>query len=232
MDNLLQVFQNTENVNMLMYLASFLGGILTSVSPCSLALLPIIVGYIGGYSKDSTARVALQALFFVLGLSFVFSIIGLICALTGKVLGSFSTEYFTLIIASILLIMGLKLVNILDFEFPVIVKQIPKGNSHSLIYAFLLGMLIAFAGSPCSTPILASIMAFASYTENMTAAVLMLFLFSLGQGLILFLAAIFTSGLKKMKQFAGISDMLMKLCGLLLVLASIYLFYKIFHQFL
>lgn len=231
MDNLLQIFQNQENINGLMYLASFFGGVITSVAPCSLALLPIIVGYIGGYSKDSTLKVALQAIFFILGMSFVFSVIGIICALTGKALGSFSTEYFTIIIASIILIMGLKLTNILDFEFPVIVKQIPQGNSHSLIYAFLLGVIIAFAGSPCATPILASIMAFASYTENLSAAVIMLFLFSLGQGLILFFAAIFTSGIKKMKQFANVSDMLMKLCGLLLILAAVYLYYKIFHAF-
>lgn len=231
MDNLLSIFQNHENINGLMFIASFLGGVLTSVAPCSLALLPIIVGYIGGYSKDSTGKVAIQATFFVLGMAVIFSVIGIICALTGKVLGSFSTEYFTLIIASILLVMGLKLTNILDFEFPIIVKQIPQGDSHSLVYAFILGMLIALAGSPCSTPILASIMAFASYTENISSAVIMLFLFALGQGLILFLAAIFTSSLKKIKQFANISDILMKLSGLLLILASIYLFYKIFHAF-
>ena len=231
MDNIIQLFHSQTNVNALMYLGSFLGGVITSVSPCSLALLPIIIGYIGGYSKESTGRVGLQAVFFVLGMSVVFSVIGVACALTGKVLGSFSTEYFTLVIASILLIMGLKLLNILDFEFPVIVKKIPQGDSCSLAYAFLLGMLIAFAGSPCSTPILAGIMAFASYTENIHSAIVMLFLFSLGQGLILFLAAIFTSSIKKMKQFANVSDYLLKFCGLLLIISSLFFYYKIFHVF-
>ena len=230
MDNLLQVFQNQENVTGLMYLASFLGGVLTSVTPCSLALLPIIVGYIGGYSKDSTARVALQALFFVLGLSVVFSVIGLICALTGKVLGSFSTEYFTLIIASILLIMGLKLTEILDFEFPIIVKQIPQGNSHSLLYAFLLGMLIAFAGSPCSTPILASIMTIATVSSNIIFSILLLFSFALGQCVIIIMAGLFTSLLKNSQKIIKYTTTSMKISGMILIAVAIYLYYQIFSN--
>jgi len=231
MDNLQYVFQNQENINFIMLFASFLGGVIASLSPCSLAILPIVVGYIGGYSKNSPAKVGGQSIFFILGMSVIFTIIGIICALTGKVLGSFTGGYFTVFIASLLLIMGLKLTEILDFEFPVIIKQLPTGNTTSFLYPFILGSVFALAGSPCSTPILASIMAFASYSENLTSAILMLFLFSIGQGVIILIAAIFTSGLKRMKQFANISEILLKFCGLLLILVSLYLFYKVFIPF-
>lgn len=232
MDNLVQIFQNQNNFNILMLLASFLGGVIASVSPCSLAMLPIIVGYVGGYSKEGPLKISLQVICFILGTSVVFSVIGIICALTGKVLGSFTGGYFTLFIASLLLIMGLKLTDILDFEFPVVIKQLPVNDGHkNFLYPFILGMFFALAGSPCSTPILASIMAFASYSENLSVSVLMLFLFSFGQGIILLTAAIFTSSLKKMKQFAGTSDAILKICGLLLIAAAIYLYYKAFHPF-
>ncbi len=232
MDNLLQIFQNQNNFSLLMLAASFIGGVIASVSPCSLAMLPIIVGYVGGYSKESHLKTAIQVIFFILGMSVIFSIIGIICALTGKVLGSFTGGYFTVFIASLLLIMGLKLTEILDFEFPVIIKQLPANNSHkTFLYPFILGVVFALAGTPCSTPILASIMAFASYSENLSLSVLMLFLFSFGQGIILLVAALFTSGITKMKKFAGASDIVLKICGLLLIIASIYLFYKAFHPF-
>lgn len=231
MDNLLNVFQNYENLNLLMFVASFLGGLIASISPCSLAILPIIIGYIGGYNQAPPAKVALQTSFFILGMSLVFTTIGIICAITGKVLGSFSAGYFTAFIASLLLIMGLKLTDILDFEIPILIKQLPTNNTTSLVYPLILGAVFALAGSPCSTPILASIMAFASYSENIYSAAIMLFLFSLGQGVIILFAAIFTSGLKRMKQFANISDILLKLCGLLLIIVSLFLFYKVFHPF-
>ena len=50
MDSLNQIFSNSETAWYLLFLASFLGGVLASISPCSLAMLPLIVGYVGGYS--------------------------------------------------------------------------------------------------------------------------------------------------------------------------------------
>ena len=83
--------------------------------------------------------------------------------MTGKAFASAFGSYFVLIMASLLMVMGLKLVNLLDFELPVIVKQIPANTGNSLIiYPLLLGMLYALMGTPCSTPILAGIMAFAA----------------------------------------------------------------------
>ena len=88
--------------------------------------------------------------------------------------------------------------------------------------------MFALAGTPCSTPILAAIMAFASLSASLLQAVIMLFLFSLGQGLILVLAGVLTSKLKTWKNFYKLSDALMKLSGVLLILTSLYIFYKIF----
>lgn len=220
------VFTSESSV-FLLFLVSFLGGLIASISPCSLSMLPIIIGYVGGYSNEKPIRTFLQMVFFVFGTAIVFSIIGIICALTGKVF--VSNTYFALILASIIMIMGLKLVGFLDFEFPVIIKEMPKSDAHNIyIYPILLGGAFALVGSPCSTPILAGIMAFASLSANIVNAIIMFFLFSLGQGLILIIAGLITSKLKTWKNFYKVSDMLMKISGYLLVLASLYIFYKIF----
>lgn len=222
-----------EQFRMTMLLASFLGGVIASVSPCSLAMLPIIIGYIGGYSKEKPVKTLLQMLFFVLGTAVVFTAIGIICAVTGKVFISFMGSYFGLIIGSFLIVMGLKLLDILDFEFPVIVKSIPKNEGgFAFLYPFLIGMVFALAGTPCSTPILAGIMAFASVSENILFAVLMLFLFALGQGIILIIAGVFTSSVKNMQSFVKVSEFLLKASGVLLILSGLYIFYKIFSPLL
>lgn len=222
-----------ENFKITMLLASFLGGVIASVSPCSLAMLPIIIGYIGGYSKEKPLKTLLQMIVFVLGSAVVFAAIGIICAVTGKVFISFLGSYFGLFIASFLVVMGLKLLDILDFEFPVIIKSIPKNAAgYSFLYPFLIGMVFALAGTPCSTPILAGIMAFASVSENILFAVLMLFLFALGQGIILIIAGVFTSTVKNMQAFVKVSEFLLKFSGILLILSGLYIFYKIFSSLL
>ena len=232
MDNLVQIFSSgstTPGIWVLMFAASFAGGVLASISPCSLAMLPLIIGYVGGYSKETPLRTLAQLCFFIFGTAIVFSIIGIICAVTGSVFASTLGGYFTLIMASLLLVMGLKLTGILYFEMPVMIKSMPTNSTNSLfLYPVLLGIAFALAGTPCSTPILAGIMAFAAMGKNLAAAVLMLFLFALGQGLILIIAGLFTPGVKNLKKFAEFSDVLLKISGGLLILVALYLYYKTF----
>lgn len=217
----------------LMFVTAFLGGIIASISPCSLAMLPIIIGYVGGCSKETPYRTSIQLCCFILGTAIVFTIIGIICAVTGSVFASALGGYFTLIMASLLLIIGLKITEILDFEIPIIIKTMPQNSTRSLVlYPILLGIAFALAGTPCSTPILAGIMIFAAMGKNLIAAIIMLFLFAIGQGLILIFAGLFTSGLKNMKKFSNITDKLVKLSGWLIILSAIYLYYKVFAPLL
>ena len=216
-----------------LFALSFFGGLVASISPCSLAMLPIIVGYVGGYSDEKPVKTFVQMLFFVFGTAIVFSIIGIICAITGKVFISFAGGYFGIFLAGIIMVMGLKLIGVLDFELPVVIKEMPKNDgTNTYLYPVILGGVFALAGTPCSTPILAGIMAFAAMGKNLIAAVIMLFLFALGQGLILIIAGIFTSTLKNLKKAAGFTDTLMKISGVLLILVAVYLYYKVFAPLL
>lgn len=228
MDNIAQILSG-ENAWYLMLAASFAGGILASISPCSIAMLPLIVGYVGGYSKGTPFKTFMQLCCFILGTAIVFTIIGIICAITGTVFASAFGGYFTLIIASLILIMGLKLLGFLDFEIPAIIKAMPTNKHNSVfLYPVLLGMTFALAGTPCSTPILAGIMAFAAIGKNIGIAILMLFLFSIGQGVILIIAGLCTSALKNMKSIAEFTNILLKISGVLLIISSLYLYWKIF----
>ncbi len=231
MENYISLFTQQGSLPLLFAL-SFLGGLVASISPCSLAMLPIIIGYIGGYSDAKPLKTFIQMLFFVFGTAIVFSVIGIICAVTGKVFISFAGGYFGIFLAGIIMVMGLKLIGVLDFELPVMIKEMPKNDgTNTFLYPIILGGIFALAGTPCSTPILAGIMAFASLSASITQAILMLFLFSLGQGLILILAGFLTSHLKNWKGFYKFSDWLLKISGGLLVIAAIYIFYKIFSPF-
>ena len=232
MNSLAELFSSGQaglQIWIFMFATSFIGGIIASISPCSIAMLPLIIGYVGGCSKETPFRTFIQLICFILGTSIVFTIIGIFCAITGNVFASVFGGYFTLIMASLLLVVGLKITNILDFEIPVIIKSIPQNNTSSLVvYPILLGIAFALAGTPCSTPILAGILVFAAMGKSLIAAIIMLFLFALGQGIILIAAGLFTSGIKNIKKFACYTDLLMKISGWLFILVSIYLYYKVF----
>ncbi|MBQ8634934.1 cytochrome c biogenesis protein CcdA [bacterium] len=229
--NLAQYLQSGESV-FLFLIVSFLGGVLSSISPCSLGMIPLIVGYVGGYGDSNKFKTFVQLSSFVLGLAVVLSVIGVICALSGKVFVSFGGAYWVLFLASLIMVFGLNLLGVIELNLSPIVKRIPKGNSTSLfIYPFIVGALFAFAASPCSTPILAGIMSFAALTKNIILAGLMLLCFSLGQGIVVVLAGIFASFLKGIRSFASISEVLMKISGILLIIGAILIYIKVFSIF-
>ena len=235
MDTFINFFQShvKGDFSFLVLLLCFLGGVVSSLSPCGIGMLPIVVSYIGASPEQKISKSALQIIFFILGLSVTLTIIGVIAALTGQVFGAGKRVYFVLILTSLILIFGLNLVGVIEINFPVLVKKFPQSENHNAItYPFLLGLIFAFASTPCSTPILAGIMAVASISANIVYAALMLFLFSVGQGMIILFAGLFTSVLKNLSSFARYTDILTKISGIILILFAVFLYYKVFEQFI
>ncbi|MBO5948803.1 hypothetical protein J6Q66_08215 [bacterium] len=236
MNEFFTFFQNelaSGNFSVCLLILAFFGGILASLSPCSLGILPIIVGYIGGYDKEDLKTTLSQLFFFVLGMSVVLSIIGVICALTGKVFASALGPVGVLILTSFIMLMGLNLLGLVEINVPVFIKEFPQNNSNNkILYPFLIGAIFALAASPCSTPILASVMAVASLSANLIFSICLLLAFALGQGVIIILVGMFTSIIKNFRQFASFSETFLKFCGIVLVLASLYMYYKVFSQFI
>ena len=75
-------------------------------------------------------------------------------------------------------------------------------------------------------------MSFATLTNNMILAGLMLLCFSIGQGVVVILAGVFTSFLKGLRNFSSISEVLMKISGVLLVVGALLIYFKIFSRFI
>ena len=92
------------------------------------------------------------------------------------------------------------------------------------MYPFIVGVFFALASSPCSSPILASIMAIAAISTSIIFSIALLFAFALGQCIIIIIFAIFTSTLKNAGIVAKYSEILMKISGILLILAGIFIY--------
>ena len=235
MNNLIEVFssysQGSSIMIPVMIFISFIAGIIASLSPCSLGILPLVIGYVGGYSKSDNKRLLIQMVFFSLGLSSVLSVIGVICAITGRAFISIAAPPVILVFASIILILGLNLTGILDIQFPTVIKKIPQNKNNGLVvFPFLIGLIFALASSPCASPILASIMAFAAVSTNILFSTSLLFSFALGQCIIVIIFAMFTQTVKHRSIIAKYSEILIKISGILLISTGLYIYYTIFSS--
>lgn len=233
-DKLLQTLEiYINNKPLWALLIAFLGGIISSVSPCVLSVLPIMVGYIGGYSEDKLSKAFFQSLLFVLGMTIVLTLVGIVAALAGQVIGSFIGPFWYLLLAVISIFMGLSLLEVFYIQFPTFIKDMPKNKYGKVLSPIILGMAFGTIATPCSTPILLALVSYVAYESNLAFGVMMLACYAFGHSILLLIAGTFTGLVKQIMQIRNWTRYLIKISGVLLILIGIVLFlYAMFPGFM
>lgn len=198
----------------------FVAGVFTSFSPCILSMLPVLVGYVGGYSNASRIKGFSMSLLFVLGLGVTFAILGITAASFGKVFGQIGT-YWYVIMAAVAIIMGLQLLGVLQISLPGL-KTVPV-KTKGILGSFLMGLFFGLVASPCATPVLAVIMTYLAVKGDLVFGGLMLFVYGFGHGVPLLIAGTFTGALKSLRQFQRYSSIITYASGGILILLGAYL---------
>ncbi|MEC4804928.1 MAG: cytochrome c biogenesis protein CcdA [Jaaginema sp. PMC 1079.18] len=184
----------------------FAAGLLTSLTPCMLSMLPITIGYIGGYEADNRAEAALQSLWFALGLATTLAALGVFAAAVGRVYGQVGWG-LPIIVSAIAILMGLNLLGIIPLQFPSweatewISADLPKG-----LRSYLVGLSFGVVASPCSTPVLATLLAWIVSTQDLVMGGALLLAYAVGYVLPLVAAGTFAAALKQflaLRQWSG-----------------------------
>ena len=190
----------------------FTAGLLTSLGPCSISLLPITIAYVGGTKNNKFKLIS-----FSVGVIFSLITLGALSGFLGKIYGQLPS-YYTSLVAFIAITMGLNLLGIIKFQLPngpdlrFMEEKIP-----SLLTPFAIGIAFGLASSPCITPVLATLLAWVSQTKNPTISIIFLFFFGLGQVIPLILAGATTENLKRFLELRKYSQIIPTLSGVFLV---------------
>ena len=123
------------------YLLVFLGGIVTSIGPCNVAMIPLIIGYIGGSHDLPRSKSFSISLVFTLGLAITFMLLGIIASLVGGLIGG-STRLWYYLVAAVCLVIGLQMLGIFHIEMPAWFGGLrEKVRTRGLLGALLLGLV-------------------------------------------------------------------------------------------
>jgi len=216
--------QALSSLSPLSILVIFLAGILTSVTPCVLAMLPVMVGYIGGGQHPSRGRGFLLSACFVLGLATTFALMGLLAVSLGQIFGQVGAAWYYAV-AAVCILMGLNLLEILPLRFPALKRLPPRLNGFG--GAFLLGMVFGVVASPCTTPVLVAVLAMVSASGEIYYGAALLFVYGLGHGMPLLAAGTFAAGLKQLARLRAWTRWINYFSGGLLILAGLYFLYLV-----
>ncbi|MFC2010359.1 cytochrome c biogenesis CcdA family protein [Chloroflexota bacterium] len=211
--------------------ASFLGGVISSASPCVLAMIPLVIGYVGGYSEGSRKKVIQYSLVFTLGLTITFTALGIIAGAMGRLFGDVGS-FWNYVLPPLVILLGLQLVGAFDFiKFDTGISQRFLPKRKALPGALLMGLLFGIIASPCATPVLAVILTFAAARQEIVYSGGLLLAYALGHWVLVLGAGISVGFAQRVLESRGISNFSLyskKIGGVILIGVGIYLLTYIF----
>lgn len=228
------MFESLVSANQVSFILVFFEGLLSFLSPCVIPLIPIYMSYLAGGAKQTgedgmityhRKKVFLHTLFFVLGISFAFFLLGM----SFTALGSFFREnqlLFTRIGGILIIVMGLIQIGFLEFKILNQERKIHlKIDRMNPLAAFLMGFTFSFAWTPCVGPALSSVLILASGAKSSLLGNALVLIYTLGFVIPFLLLGIFTTqALNFLKGHQKLLKYTVKAGGLLLILIGLMTF--------
>jgi len=209
--------------------AAFAWGVLSVVlSPCHLASIPLIVGFIDGQGQMTTRRAFIISNLFAFGILITIVLIGVVTAAAGRMLGDLGA-WANWFVAAIFFLVGLHLLDVIPMPWsgPGQIGMARKG----MLAAFILGLIFGVALGPCTFAYMAPILgvAFSLAAGNLLYGASLLLLYGLGHCTVIVLAGTFTEVIQHYLDWNEKSKgalILKKICGILVMLGGVWLIYS------
>lgn len=208
--------------------AAFVWGILSIIlSPCHLASIPLIVGFINEQGRISTKRAFVTSTLFAVGILITIATIGAITAVAGRMIGDVG-KYGNYFVAAIFFVVGLHLLDVIPMPWsgPGQIGMKRKG----LLAAFIIGLVFGIALGPCTFAYMAPMLAvtFKLASTKLFYGILLLLIYGLGHCSVIVLAGTCTELVQRYMNWNEKSRgaiIVKKICGVLILIAGLYLVY-------
>jgi len=208
--------------------AVFLAGALSSASPCVLATIPLVVGFVGGYAEGDRWKAFRYSLAFILGLSLTFTAFGAAAGLLGTMFGTLGGWWY--VAAGIVaLVMGGQMMGFYEIHLPI--RRDFKPKQGGMVGSFILGLFFGVVSSPCATPVLVVILTYVATKGQVLYGTALLFVYAIGHCLLMLAAGTFTGFVEAFAKTRGVvnlSNWSRKVSGVIISLAGIYFLLQAF----
>ena len=207
-----------------LYPVAFIGGLVASLSPCILGMLPLNLSYIGAAKLTSRSAAVRVATMFVLGVIAVNVALGLISSLFFALFVQYRAPV-NIGVGALTVMMGLWLAGLIRLRPPQIATRIPLGGG-----SFAVGLVFALIASPCASPVLVFVLGTASLSGSPLRAVGAMTLYAIGYTLVLFLASLSAGIAAASRRILAHSELVSRIAAAGLVAIGIGTFAYGLHQ--
>jgi cytochrome c-type biogenesis protein len=211
-----------QTASLLAFVLVFLGGVVTSLGPCNVATIPLIVGYVGGSRDLSRTRSFSLSLAFAIGLALTFMLLGIAAALIGGLIGA-ATRWWYYLVAGICFLIGLNMLGVFKLNLSMAFGGLRERiGLKGIPGALALGLVSGLVASQCATPVLAAILTYVMAKGALLYGAALLFIYALGRGVPVVLAGTFTGALKSFQNLGRWSEVIEKASGVIVIGVGLY----------
>ncbi len=178
-----------------LFIFVFLAGVLTSLTPCLLPMLPLTIAVIGkGHSHDAKLKKFINALTYVFGIATTYSLLGVVAASSGALFGNVLSNVWVQVgFGSAFVFMGLAQFGLFEFQTPLWLQNRFHKMSGGTGGIYISGLLSGFIASPCVGPVLVGILTFIAQTQDRLLGFGLMFAYALGLGQLLMVLGVSSS---------------------------------------
>ena len=183
-----------------MYLAAFIGGILISLTPCVLPIIPLTITVIGARGAGSRSKSFGLSLIYVLGIAVTYSTLGVVAASTGRLFGSlFQSSWFLLFAIALFTLLAFGLFGAYELQLPAGIRNRLMAKQGSGFFGvFFMGLIAGLVASPCVGPVLVGVLAFIAQTGSIVLGFTLLFTFAMGMGVLFLVVGTFSGEIQRL----------------------------------
>ena len=206
-------------------LLALLAGVLTSLTPCALSSVPLVIGYVGGTGNNDPKKAFWLSLTFAAGSAVTFTILGTVASLVGILIGT-SSSWWYLLLGVLMVLMALQTWEIYNFVPSTYLMD--KNTRRGYIGAFIAGILGGVFSSPCATPVLITLLAVVAEKGSLLWGIVLLLFYSIGHSTLVLVAGTSIGFVKNMtsnNKYGTFSHALRIFMGSAILLIAFYMFY-------
>jgi thiol:disulfide interchange protein DsbD len=187
---------------------SFVAGLVASLTPCVFPMVPITVSIFGATEAKSRLRGAALSLAFILGIATLLTTLGVVAALTGGLMGAAMAKWYVQVgIAVVFFALAASMFGAFEMRLPSgLNNKLSSVGGVGFLGAYVLGLVMGLVAMPCTGPFVTGMAIAIGETKDVALGAISMFSFSIGLGMIFFLAGAFAVNLPK----AGAWMMLVK----------------------
>ena len=218
---------------MAIFILVFLGGLGLNLTPCVYPMIPITITYFGGQAGGKKGSLLVHSLLYLIGMAIMYSVLGVVAAMTGSLFGS-ALQYPPVLIgiALVMAALALSMFDVYELRMPAFLNRLAGRSQKGFAGTLLMGLTVGIVAAPCIGPFVLGLLTYVGNKGSVVLGFSLFFVLALGLGLPLLVLGLFSGSIRRLPRSGAWMVWVRKIFGFILLAMAVFFLKNIFPSLL